>query len=371
MRKILYIVTQQEFGGAQRNIFDLAINLDKSQYEVHIAAGGLDGPLFERARSQNLAVHGLKHLKRSISPLSDFLAYFELKKLIIDIKPDIVHVHSSKAGVLGSMAAKALNVPKIVYTAHGFVFNEPLHPIVRWLYTMAERGTAERVDIVIAVSEFDRQSGINAGIDENKIITIHNGIDPEQMSFLTREETRLSLREASSTLRTTKQSDQRNDVWIGCIANFYHTKGLDVLIASMAGIDAQLIIIGDGALRSQLESQIKKLNLGDTITLVGRIENASQYLKAFNVLAIPSRKEGLPYILLEAATAEVPVVATRVGGIPEIITDGVTGYLAEPNNPQALAQKIQQALAHQLVPPLLDDCRLARMIEQTKAAYRA
>ncbi|MDZ4221795.1 MAG: glycosyltransferase, partial [Patescibacteria group bacterium] len=290
MVKILYIITQQEFGGAQRNIFDLATNLDKSQYDVHIAAGGLDGPLFERARSQNLAVHGLKHLKRSISPLSDFLAYFELKKLIIDVKPDIVHVHSSKAGVLGSMAARTLNVPKIIYTAHGFVFNEPLNPITRQLYTIAERQTAKRVNTVIAVSDFDRQSGIKAGIDESKIITIHNGIDLASLKFLPKEDARLSLRrgvdapgglDAYEDMRPRPQGGSRP--LIGCVANFYPTKGVDVLVQAMKDVDAQFVMIGDGMLRGQLESLIKKFGLAGRVTLAGHGPHASQYHKAFDL----------------------------------------------------------------------------------------
>ncbi|MBI2050367.1 MAG: glycosyltransferase family 4 protein [Parcubacteria group bacterium] len=367
MTTILYIVTQQEFGGAQRYIFDLATNLDKSQYDVHIAAGeekegfpaSNGDKFFDRARGQNLTVHSLKHLVRPISLINDFLAYFELKKLISELKPDIVHLNSSKAGVLGSMAAKALGVPKIIYTAHGFVFNEPMNPLKRWLYTHAELGTAKRVDRIIAVSEFDRQAGIKAGIDENKIVTVHNGIDPSSLRFFSEEDARAQLNITEHT------------PLIGCIANFYQTKGLDVLIGAMADINAQLVIVGDGELRPQLEEQIKKLNLADQVHLTGQLPDAHQYLKAFDIFVLASRKEGFPYVLLEAAAAGVPIVATRVGGVPEIIHDEITGYLAEPCNPDELAQKISQALAHPLAPQLPKDCTVQHMVEKTLAAYRA
>jgi len=380
MLKILYIVTQQEFGGAQRYIFDLATNLNRSQYDIHITAGGSEGPLFDCARASNLAIHSLKRLVRPISPIQDFLAYFELKKLIAELKPDIVHLNSSKVGVLGSMAARALKVPCIIYTAHGFVFNEPLSAFKRWLYMAAERGNARRVDAVIAVSEFDRQSGIKAGINKNKIITIHNGIDPD-MHFLARDEARLSLQKtavwtlpggrdaflpsvhAASGVEAAKLP--RNDKLIGCIANFYPTKGPDVLIQAMTHVDAQLVIIGDGELRPQLEAQIKKLGLENRVMLAGYVPDAHQYLKAFDLFVLPSHKEGFPYVLLEAAAAGVPIVATRVGGIPEIVQDGVTGYLAEPNDLKALAQKISQALAHPLAPQLPNDCTLEHMLKET------
>ena len=151
MKKILYIITQSELGGAQRYLLDLATNLDKNQYEVHIAFGG-NGEVFGPLEGQKIASHGLKHLIRSISPISDIKAYFEIKKLISDIKPDIVHLNSSKAGVLGSMAIKKLKVPKTIYTAHGFVFNEPMNPIKKWIYKRAEIGTSKRVHNIISVS---------------------------------------------------------------------------------------------------------------------------------------------------------------------------------------------------------------------------
>ncbi|MBI2637003.1 MAG: glycosyltransferase family 4 protein [Parcubacteria group bacterium] len=344
----------------------MATNLERSQYDIHIAAGSekegspsSGDKLFDRARDSNLAVHELKYLTRAISPIHDFLAYVELKKLLSEIKPDIVHLNSSKAGVLGGVAALKLGVTKIIYTVHGFVFNEPMNPIKRWLYKRAELGNAKRVDTVIAVSAFDRKAGIRAGIDENKIVTIHNGIDLTKLNFLSREEARAKL---NVTVR---------DPLIGCVANFYKTKGLDVLIQAMITVDAQLVIIGDGELRPQLEEQIKKLNLEDQVLLAGQLPDAHQFLKAFNLFVLCSRKEGFPYALLEAVAARVPIVATKVGGIPEIVRDGATGYLAEPGNPNELAQKINRALGNPLAPQLPDDCLLRHMLEKTETLYRA
>jgi len=388
MTKILYIITQSEFGGSQRYVLDLARNLDKSQYDIHIAIGGISGELFDLSRGQNLAVHSLKHLIRPISPMSDIKAYFEIKKLITEIKPDIVHLNSSKAAILGSMAAKKLGVPKIIYTVHGFVFNEPMNPIKRWIYTQAELGNAKRADRVIAVSEFDRQTGIKAGIfaqggpasGGDKLVTIHNGIDTQNINFLPRDDARSKLysiiNHSNSPARNATHSvaggpiPQFSTPLIGCVANFYSTKTLDVLIRAMTNIDAQLVIIGDGELRPQLEDQIKKLNLSDRVTLAGSIPDAHQYLKAFDLFVLPSRKEGFPYVLLEAAASRTPIVATEVGGIPEIIQDSVTGYLAQPDNAENLAQKISQALARPLAPQLPDDCNLQRMVEKTLAVYQ-
>jgi glycosyltransferase involved in cell wall biosynthesis len=356
MTKILHIITQSDFGGAQRYIFDLATNLDKSQYSVTVAAGGNE-ELFTRLKGSNLAVFKLKKLIRPISPISDILAYFEIKKLIKELKPDVVHLNSSKAGVLGSLAAKKQKVPKIIYTAHGFVFNEPLNPIIKWIYKLVELSNAKRVDRIIAVSEYDKQTGIKAGIDENKITTIHNGIDPN-IPFLSREESRSKL------------NIQSSKPVIGCIANFYYTKGLDVLIQAMSGIDAQLTIIGDGMLRTRLEQQIKKLNLSNKVFLAGPIPSASIYLKAFDLFALASRKEGLSYTILEATSANIPIVATRVGGTPEIIQDNINGYLADPENPNELAKKISLALTKPLKTQLEDKFTLTHMLAKTTSIYQ-
>jgi len=395
MKKILYIITQSEWGGAQRYVFDLAINLQKSQdNKIYVAAGG-DGPLLMRLEAQKLATTRLKHLVRPIHLYHDLMAYFELKKLLGNIKPDIVHLNSSKAGFIGALAAKAAQVPKIIYTAHGFVFNEPLPFWKKWLYKKIELASSRRIDKIIAVSDFDRQTGIAAGIDANKLITIYNGIDASAMNFLSREEARLSLRAKPASLAGgAKQSYNRdkddlsdgllqhvdriasvvstlprNDIWIGCIANFYPTKGLDVLIKAMKNIDATLILIGDGPEEKKL--RVKSYELREKISFIGRIENASQYLKAFDLFVLPSRKEGLSYTLLEAAMARVPIVATKVGGTPEIIKDSQNGYLANPDDVNDLTDKINRALAHPLPPALTTDFTLATMIAKTLTAYSA
>ncbi len=394
MEKILYIITQSDWGGAQRYVFDLAINLQKSQYRtaegaVHIAAGG-SGPLFDRLEAQKLPTTRLKHLKRPINPYHDLMAYFEIKKLLNHINPDIVHLNSSKAGFLGSLAAKKVGIAKIVYTAHGFVFNEPLPAWKKWLYKKIELASSKLIDKIICVSDFDRQTGIAGGIDSEKLITIHNGIDVDTMNFLPREQAILSLRGAAATKQSNQRNGQglqenlkqhddkiaavgstlpRNDRVIGCVANFYPSKGLDILIQAMTKIDATLIIIGDGPEKKNLQLIAYNLQLQDKVLLVGSVPDAFKYLKAFDLFVLPSRKEGLPYVLLEAAAAGVPIVATKVGGVPEIISDRQNGYLVQPDNTGELVDKINYALAHPLPPVLAADFTLATMIAKTLTAY--
>lgn len=360
MEKILYIITQSEWGGASRYVFDLATNLQKSQdYQIHVAAG-YNGPLFTRLEAQNLPTTRLKHLVRSINPYHDLMAYFELKKILRHIKPDIVHLNSSKAGFIGALAAKNCGVKTIIYTAHGFVFNEPLSAGKKWLYKKIELFSSKIIDKIICVSDKDRQTGIAAGIEPNKLATIHNGIDTG-IQFLPKEKAR--------NFFITKIPNYQNSKLLVSIANFYPTKGLDVLIEAIAKIDALLVIIGAGPEEKNLRLRTYDLGLEKKVFFAGSIENASQYLKAFDLFVLPSRKEGLPYALLEAAAAGIPIVATKVGGVPEIIQDGINGYLAEPNDPNHLANKINQALSNPIPPALTTDFTLKTMIAKTLTAY--
>jgi len=365
MIKILYIVTQSELGGAQRYIFDLAINLDKSQYEIHIAFGG-DGKFFSPLEGRKIALHRLKHLKRVISPITDIKAYFELKNLIKSVNPDIVHLNSSKTGFLGSLAAKTCKLPKIIYTAHGFVFNESGNTIKKWIYKKAEISNAKRIHKIICVSEYDRQSGIKAGIPENKLVTIHNGIDPN-IVFLPKDEARGFL---ISHTQIHEFTNSRIPL-IGCIANFYKTKGLDILIQAMTKVDAQLVIIGDGAEKKNLQLMAYGLQLQNKILFIGQIKNAAKYLKAFDLFILSSRKEGLPYTILEAQTAQIPIVATKVGGVPEIIQDNKNGYLALPNNADDLADKINYAFKNPISSNLSDNFTLDKMLNKTIQIYKS
>lgn len=358
LTKILYIITISELGGAQRYVADLAINLPKNQYEVAVAAGG-NGPLFDALAAQGIAVYRLKSLVREINPLKDIAAYFEIKKLIKKIKPDIVHLNSSKAGFIGSFAAKSAGVKKVIYTVHGFVFNEPMAGWKKALYKTVEKYSARAKDVLVCVSKFDQQVGITQRIaDPKKLVTIHNGIS--EPIFLDRNDARRAL-----NLPLDKPV-------VGTVANFYPTKDLPNLVRAMQLVRQQFsaarcAIIGDGEERNTIEAEIKKSGLEQTVTLCGQYDQSGQYLnrhfKIFDIYICSSVKEGLPFSMLEAMAAGLPIVSTNVGGMPEIIQDGVTGLLVEPRNPKALADAIIK---------LLSDKQLAdRLGEQAKQTVQA
>jgi glycosyltransferase involved in cell wall biosynthesis len=367
--KILFIITQSEWGGAGRYVFDLANNLPKDQFEVMVAAGGNE-ELFEFLGQIKIKTFHLKRLVREINPIKDLAGYWEMKRLIKNLKPDIVHLNSSKAGFLGALAAHSAGVKKIIYTVHGFVFNEPMASWQKAIYLWAEKFSAKYKDKLICVSEFDRQAGSQNKIaTADKLITIHHGIN--QINFLTKAQARQELKLPAENLI------------VGTIANFYQTKGLNYLIAGAAEIikqDQNILfrVIGFGRLENQLKAEIKKFKLENNFFL-GKVLNGKKYLLAFDLFVLPSVKEGLSYTILEAMQAGLPIVATKVGGIPEMIKNQHNGLLVNPANPKELAQAITsllkdkslaQKFGNQAQIDFRQNFSLEKMIKETISTYQ-
>jgi glycosyltransferase involved in cell wall biosynthesis len=344
--KILYIITQADGGGAQKYTLALARHFNGA-----IAAGNEANKLFIDAQRVGLTTFELKYLKRNLNLWNDLMAVWEIHQLIKTYKPDIVHLNSTKAGILGSFAAIGTKT-KVIFTAHGFVFNEPLSLPLRNFYLSLEKIASGYRDFIITVSDVDRQSALNNKIiSADKITTIHNGLSP--VSFLNRDQARAELG-LSGILPPLPLGEGRGEgffkdkIIIGSTSNFYRTKGLDVLIRAVAMLDEStkskinVIIIGDGPERRNLELGVRSYRLENIIKLLGKKGNAAIYLRAFDYFVLPSRKEGFPFALLEAMQAGLPIVATNVGGIPEAL--GGAGILITPEDPKALTDAIHTIL---------------------------
>lgn len=377
MKKILYIITQSELGGAQKYIYDLAINL-RQEHEISVAFGeqGDKGELAQKLKEKNIKYHSISNLRRSISPWSDFLATLEIRGLIKKIKPDIIHLNSSKISILGSLASIGAK-SKLIYTAHGWVFNEPLSFPKKLFYIYAEKITALLKDKIICVSEYDKQTAIKKNIaPENKLITIHNGL--ESIEFYPQEEAREKLTKFMPELKTKKDK-----IWLGVIGGLYKTKGYEFLIESANALINKhklpiiLIIIGEGEERVRLEKLVDKYNLKHSVFLPGRIYSA-KIMKAFDIYTCSSVKEGLSYTIIEAMQASLPIIATHVGGTPELIQDHKTGLLVDPGDSKALTNAIitiindkdlQIKLAKNAQEKSLQKFKLENMITETKLLY--
>ena len=364
MKKILFVVTQSEFGGAQRYIFEVARNLNKEQYEVLVAAGQGDGELFRKCQMSNVKCQKLTRLKRTPWPWQIILAILEIRNLLKKEKPAILFLCSTTAGLLGSISTflnKIINTKykiQVIYRIGGWAFRDPRAFWKNWLILLAEKITAPLKDLIIVNSEVDRQLALKYKIvPERKLVKIYNGIDINSLIFLSRKEARSRF-----------GLDQTTKI-VGTMANFYRTKGLENLIEAAYKLievrpdSIKFVIIGEGRLRPGLEKLIKKYRLENKVLLTGRIPDAYQYLKAFDLFVLPSLKEGFPWVILEAMAAEVPIVATKVGAIPEILGEE---FLVEPGNPQKLAKKISWMLEHPAKPELKAEFTSQKMIEKTE-----
>ena len=385
-KTILYLITQGELGGAQIYVFNLAKNL-RDEFNIIIAFGeqGKNGWLTKQLSEINIEYYTIPHLKRSISPFKDFLALLEIIKLIKKIKPDIIHLNSSKISILGSIAGfiskfKAQNPkPKIFYTVHGWVFNEPLSIFKKIFYKSTEKLTAKFKTKLICVSEYDKKIALKEKITSlKKIITIHNGI--KKINFLTKEDAKQKIRKTCNANANFSMTDK---LLIGSIGNLYKTKGFQYFILAIKKLlisNPQLlaIIIGEGAERKKIEKIIAQHKMQKNIILTGSIDDASTLLPAFDIYVCSSIKEGLSLTIIEAMQAGLPIVATNVGGNPELIEDNKTGLLVESKNPQQIADKIKEIIDNnELRIKISENARkralkeftLEEMTEKTKNIY--
>jgi glycosyltransferase involved in cell wall biosynthesis len=372
--KILYIVTQPEFGGAQRYIYDLAKSL-RNEFEIVVAAGQPNETpiLLRKCEKKEIKTRRLKYLCRQINPIKDVLAIFEIKKLLEEEKPDIVHLNSSKAGVLGSLASFLLCCPRksalVVYTVHGWAFLEPVGIFKKIVYFLSEWLAGQFRDATIVLSEKEKNISLKFHLSKpSNTFLIQHGI--KQPEFIERQIAR-------------EQLGIKDDAFaIVTIANFYPTKGLRYLIEAANKINShpKFYLIGEGPERKSLEKLIEKYNLKNKINLLGIISKAQKYLKSFDLFVLPSLKEGLPYALIEAMYASLPIIATAVGGVPEMIENGKSGILVPPANSRILAEKIDELIKNRKFAENLgmraflaaqERFSLERMVNETKKVYES
>lgn len=341
-KKVLLAITKTNFGGAQRYVFELALALRAAGYRVAVA-GGEPGKLMEKLSAAQIETFTIAGAQRDIHIWQEVTALRSLNQIVRDYKPDIIHLNSSKIGVLGSLVARLQRVPTIVFTAHGWPFFES-RPW--WWKAMAWSGsylTALLAHAVIVVSLHDNRQAFMPG-------TIHKRtlIYPAVGSFETLE------RQVSrdTLLSQATASEHAHHIWLGAIGELNHNKNHTTAIDAVAEFNQNhatkivFCIIGEGELRRELEEQIVMRGMQDYIFLLGHKDDARQYLKAFDIFIMPSLKEGLPYSLLEAGATGLPAVVSFAGGMPEVVTNLATGLLVDPHNHMTIVRAIDYLLEH-------------------------
>lgn len=365
--KILYGITKSNFGGAQRYVYELARESKHRGHDTAVILGG-KGLLAEKLESRGVRVISLSLLGRDVSILKDIKEFFSIISILRKEKPDVFHVNSSKMGVVGALAGRIAGVREIVFTAHGFAFNEK-HPFWQQvLLKLIYWGLFMLVHRVICVSEAIKIRVENWPFVRNKLFTIRNGVMP--FDLLTREEARREL-------------GLKEDTYVvGTIAELHRVKGLDILLTAWADFsknrNVKLVIIGAGDEEENLNLLAKRLNISESVYFAGFVDNARKFLKAFDVFVLASRSEALGYVLLEAGHASLPVIATAVGGIPEIIKEDETGLLIQPEFPEELRhvldgmrrdEALRNRLGQSLHAFVEKEFSLMQMFDKTFALY--
>lgn len=350
-KRILFIITQSDEGGAQRFLYNLLSRI-ANRYKVRVAIGSDGGKdLIEKLNGINVETLILKNLKRKISPMNDIRASFEIRDLMGEFQPDTLFLLSSKAGFIGSLAlvfpSKIRHI-RIIYRIGGWTFNDPWPIWKKKLWIRLEKLSAGWKDIIIVNNRHDLAQANTLGIKpREKTVLIHNGLDPYKLDFLDRDEARVRLFEKIS--RHSGKIFQVNTI-IGAVANFYPAKGLKSLVETAEYFkntgEAVFVVIGDGPERQAIEEKIKEKGLEKKLFLLGQIKDGYKLMPAFDIFVLPSLKEGFPFALIEAMAAKLPVIATRVGAVPEIIENGKNGYIVEPDKPEQLVKRLKEIIGN-------------------------
>lgn len=378
-KRILFISTKSVLGGAQRYIVDLVDYLPKDEFESAVAAGGV-GHLATKIRDRGISYYEIRGLSRNVNLFHDIISFFQILSIIGSVRPDIIHLNGSKVAITGAVAGRLMGVKKIIASTHGWPFLEDRPHWQRSIIKKFTKIGAIFQDLIICVSEFDYRIGIQYAIaPQKKLILIHNGVDPAKNVFLERSVARERL------LRRENMPPHKNYFIVGTIAEYTKNKGLNYIVEAaphIVSINPHILffLIGWGDHEERLKHHIETHDLQKNVFLINYLPEAFSYLKAFDVFLLASVKEGFAYTLLEASLAELPLVATRVGGNPEIVENLKNGLLIEPTSPEDIINAISYLFLHPKEKTRLgeyarkkvvNDFSITTMLKETKTAYCA
>ena len=355
--KIVYAITKGNWGGAQKYVFDLATAAQEAGHEVSVVYA-VPRELITRLQQAGVQTIALPPTPREVKLGADFRAYQAFKKILLEEQHDVVHLNSSKIGGIGAAAARSVGIRKIIFTAHGWAFNEKRPMWQRALIWVTHYVTLLLCTKVICNSEATKFDARHMPFVQKKFVVIHNGIDTNVTTLLSHDDARTFLLSKVPEQVTHAVADAR---WIGTIGELHPVKNTDVLVRAFAALQPKeknliLMLIGDGERRAALEELAKECDVYERVIFFGHVVDAGHYLRALDLFVFPSHSEALGVAALEAGVAQLPVVATNVGGIPEIIIDHKTGLLVPPDAIEPLTQAVLTLLENQ---PLSDKLALA------------
>jgi len=337
--RVLHAITMLELGGAQRNTLDTCRLLDRGRFAVGLACADRGELLAEAERLADVELFALGRLRREVRPADDLRALGELRRVVRSFRPDVVHTHSSKAGVLGRLAARLERVPVIVHSIHGYGFGAHQAAPVRWAFLAAERLVAPWTTEFVAVSRRNLEQGVALGLfPRDRARVIRSGID------------RAAFRAPGGGAELRRSLGVPADApLIVQVACFKSQKAperfveLARLVARRVPA-AHFLLVGDGELRGRLEAARAAAGLDGRLHLPGWRRDVAAAYAAATVVTLTSRFEGLPRAVVEALTAGVPVAAMAVDGVVEVVRDGVDGFLVAEGDTASLAARVVELL---------------------------
>ncbi|MEL6930180.1 MAG: glycosyltransferase family 4 protein [Cyanobacteria bacterium J06600_6] len=324
---ILFVITRADaIGGAQVHVKDLATALQADNHKVLVLTGER-GVYNQDLKAVGIESVACQDLQKQINPVADGKSLRYILHIINLFQPDLIAAHSSKTGILGRLASQITKVP-CIFTAHGWSFTsgipEPNRTIFRWL----EKLTAPFADKIICVSEYDRQIGLKAKMKSEQLLTIRNG-----------------MKDITPSLQA--NPSQTESVKIAMVARFDKQKDHATLIEAFKDLNAELVLIGDGPTLDQTRQRVQELGISDRVSFLGFRSDIAEILAEVQIYTLVSHWEGLPCTIIEAMRAGLPVVASDVGGVKEIVLAGQTGYVVPRRDIAALKERLNYLIENE------------------------
>jgi len=338
---ILHVITRLDRGGSAEVVLELARLLAEHGARVGIVVGRTVEPQVEldsfRSRT-GIPVFTVPRLIRKVSPLSDIGAFIGIWRVIRRVRPDIVHTHTSKAGIIGRFAAKLSGVGCIVHTPHGHVFYGYYDPLWTSFFIFLERLAARVTDRITVLTERGRRDHVERKIGSGSLFTvIPSGIDVE----------RFSGGNGDAFRRELGVNDEMLVGWVGRLVGVKDCRNFITaasLVRERCRHGVRFVVVGDGEERETLEEYSRELGVHDSLVFTGNRTDIPDVMAALDVFVLSSLNEGFGRVLVEAMAAGTAVVSTMVGGTVDVVEDGVSGILVPPSDSEALADAVLRVI---------------------------
>lgn len=354
--KVMHIITRLDMGGSAQNTLLTCLGLAEP-YEVVLASGlsheshmteleqeTVDDQI-HLAQRKGVKTIIIPALVRKIGPFQDIQAFFSLWRLISVEKPAIVHTHSSKAGILGRLAAWLSGTPIIIHTPHGHVFFGHFNPLVSKIFLLIEKIFNHITHCVVALTDGEKKDYIKLSVSKaDKIVKIHSGVPIDQYMDL-----KIDIDSKKKAIGLSPHGPV-----IGTVGWLLPIKGPEYLLEAMIDVwqghpEVRLVFVGKGDLEEKLKTRAAQMGAATKVLFLGWRNDIPEIMQLFDIFVLPSLNEGMGRVIVEAMAAGKPVVASNVGGIPDLVEHAINGFLFEPGNSKQMSQEIKKLLGNQIL----------------------